>query len=92
MSTVVSGLSDGQAWQNLASFACVEATRQISEKVTTDQRYYISSIEKCDAARMLQRVRGHWGVENRLHWRLDVVFGEDQHESARVMWPRTSHA
>ena len=27
---------------------------------------------------MLERVRGHWGVENRLHWRLDVIFGEDQ--------------
>ena len=78
MTTDVSWLPGGQEWQDLGSFACVEATRRIGEKVETDQRYYISSIEKCDAARMLQRVRGHWGVENRLHWRLDVVFGEDQ--------------
>ncbi len=78
MTTDVSWLPGGTEWQNLGSFACVEATRRIGAKVETDQRYYISSVEKCDAARMLQRVRGHWGIENRLHWRLDVVFGEDQ--------------
>ena len=86
MTTDVSWLPGGAEWQNLGSFACVEATRRIGAKVETDQRYYISSVEKCDAARMLQRVRGHWGVENRLHWRLDVVFGEDQR---RI---RTGHA
>lgn len=78
MTTDVSWLPGGEEWRNLGSFACVEATRQIGEKVETDQRYYISSIEKRAAAHMLKRVRGHWGVENRLHWRLDMVFDEDQ--------------
>lgn len=78
MTTDVSWLPGGEEWTNLGSLACVESTRQIGEKVETDQRYYISSVEKRDAARMLERVRGHWGVENRLHWRLDVVFDEDQ--------------
>ena len=36
------------------------------------------TIPKCDAARTLQHSRGHWGAENRLHRRLEVVFGEDQ--------------
>lgn len=78
MTTDVGWLPDGAEWENLGSFACVESTRQIGEKIESDQRYYISSVEKRDAARMLQRVRGHWGVENRLHWRLDVVFDEDR--------------
>ena len=36
------------------------------------------SVERADAARMLEIRRGHWGIENRLHWMRDVVFGEDQ--------------
>ena len=40
------------------------------------ERYFINSIS-ADAQRFAQAVRGHWGVENRLHWRLDVIFGED---------------
>jgi len=78
MTTDVRWLPGAAQWRNLGSFVCVESTRQIGEKVETDRRYYISSLEKCDAARMLERVRGHWGVENRLHWRLDVIFDEDQ--------------
>ena len=86
MTTDVGWLPDAEAWANLSSFACVESTREVNGERSTDRRYYISSVEKRDAARMLQRVRGHWGVENRLHWRLDVVFDEDRR---RV---RTGHA
>jgi predicted transposase YbfD/YdcC len=68
-------------WAGLAAVAVVEATRQdlgdMTGKVTTERRYYITSIDGCDAGRIGRLIRGHWGVENRLHWRLDVAFRED---------------
>ena len=83
MTTDVNWLPGGEAWRNLSSFACVESVRQRGPQVQTDRRYFISSVEKRDAARMLARVRGHWGIENRLHWCLDVTFGEDQRRIRR---------
>ena len=49
-------------------------TRGFTESV--ERRYYLSSL-KNDAEQFVKAVRGHWGVENSLHWALDVVFGED---------------
>lgn len=69
-------------WQDLASIMLVESTRQDlgdpAGKITTEQRYYISSVKGCDAKKMAHAVRGHWGVENQLHWRLDMSFREDE--------------
>jgi predicted transposase YbfD/YdcC len=59
-----------------------ESVRQdlgdLSGKVTTERRYFISSVPGTDAARIAEAVRGHWAVENRLHWQLDVSFREDE--------------
>jgi predicted transposase YbfD/YdcC len=55
----------------------VEAIREINGVASTERRYYISSLQ-ADAERMGTVVRGHWGVENGLHWSLDVAYGEDQ--------------
>jgi predicted transposase YbfD/YdcC len=69
-------------WPDLASIVRVESTRQnlgdLTGKISTEQRYYISSIKGCDAKKMARAVRGHWGVENQLHWRLDMSFREDE--------------
>jgi predicted transposase YbfD/YdcC len=69
-------------WPGLSSVAVVESVRQdlgdLSGKVTTERRYYISSRRGTDAQAMHDAVRGHWSVENQLHWQLDVSFGEDQ--------------
>jgi predicted transposase YbfD/YdcC len=69
-------------WQDLFSIVLVESTRQdlgdLTGKVSTEQRCFISSVKKCDAPKMGQAVRGHWGVENQLHWRLDMSFREDE--------------
>jgi predicted transposase YbfD/YdcC len=54
----------------------VERVCLVGDTTTTERRYFINSIPAV-ATRFAQAVRGHWGVENRLHWRLDVVFGED---------------
>jgi predicted transposase YbfD/YdcC len=69
-----------QPWPGLASLAMVETTREIlgvGEKVV-HRRYYISSLKGTDATAMAQHIRGHWSVENNLHWQLDVSFREDE--------------
>jgi len=65
-------------WADLNTIACVQRGREMSGgKVSVERSYYISSIEQPDAVRTAQAIRGHWGIENQLHWHLDVSFGED---------------
>src|SRR6185437_5754469 len=65
-------------WLDLKTIACVQRVREISGgKTSLERSYYISSIDQPDAVRMARCVRGHWGIENQLHWHLDVSFGED---------------
>ena len=74
-------------WPGLAggSLVLVQRTRQdlsdATGKTTTERHYYISSLKGCTnaaAQTMAQYIRGHWAVENNLHWQLDVSFNEDQ--------------
>lgn len=69
-------LNDRGQWSNLRSVAMVESERRIGQDTTVQTRYYISSLSG-DAERLLGAVRGHWGVENSVHWVLDMSFGED---------------
>ncbi len=54
----------------------VERACQTGDLQTIERRYFINAIA-ADAKRCAHAVRGHWGVENRRHWRLDVIFNED---------------
>ena len=72
-------------WAALRSVAVVEAERSIGEHTTRERRYYLSSLPP-DAPELARAIRGHWGIENSLHWVLDVAMNEDQ---CRV---RTGHA
>ena len=62
-------------WPQLSSVAQVSYERQAGVG-TTEQRYYICS-RLLTAAKFLQKTREHWGIENQLHWVLDVAFDED---------------
>lgn len=64
------------AWPNLRSVVLIESTRRIGTTVTTEARHYLSSLP-ADATALNAAIRSHWGIENRLHWVLDVVFRED---------------
>lgn len=71
-------LPEAADWAGMKSLVCVEATRTILGKpTTTNRRYYLSSIEGLKAQAGARAVRAHWGVENQLHWVLDVAFRED---------------
>jgi predicted transposase YbfD/YdcC len=59
------------------SVGMVEAIRETDGKTTVERRYYLSSL-KLEVETFARAVRGHWGVENKLHWVMDVCFREDQ--------------
>jgi predicted transposase YbfD/YdcC len=65
------------AWPKLRSVAMVVAERRIGAEVSRETRYYLTSLPG-DAALVGAAVRGHWGIENRLHWVLDIAFREDE--------------
>jgi predicted transposase YbfD/YdcC len=64
------------AWPGLRSVVAVQAERRLGAAPTTEHRYYLASLPP-DAALLGQAIRAHWGVENCLHWVLDVQFRED---------------
>ena len=74
---VLDWLDPEQTWPGLRSVACVEGERRLGQTLTRERRYYLSSLP-ADAGRIAAAVRGHWGIENRLHWVLDVAFREDE--------------
>lgn len=65
-----------EKWAGLQSLGVVESVRRIGDKTTTSTRYYLNSFAS-DAVRLANAVRSHWGIENSLHWVLDVGFCED---------------
>ncbi len=64
-------------WKALRTLIKVTAHRHTQGETTSEDRYFISSL-KASARRILKAVRGHWGIENGLHWVLDIAFREDE--------------
>jgi predicted transposase YbfD/YdcC len=70
-------VSQREQWKKLQSLVLIESERTVSGKTTLEQRYYISSIPAISAKMALSDARNHWGIENGLHWVLDIAFRED---------------
>ena len=69
-------LEETLAWKNIASIVMVHAVRETDTKRQEEYRYYLSDVAQSPAY-FNRKVREHWGVENHLHWQLDVSFNED---------------
>jgi len=69
--------ADKGKWEGLRSVGRVESLRETNGQQTVERRYSLSRLA-CDIQRFTKAVRGHWSIENQLHWVLEVVFGEDQ--------------
>ena len=66
-----------KAWKKLGGVGMIESVRQIGDTVSTFTRYAIGSSGVKTVESFAKASRGHWGIENNLHWVLDVVFRED---------------
>jgi predicted transposase YbfD/YdcC len=77
--------ADRAKWPGLQSVGMVEAIREAGGQTSVERRYYLSSLP-LGVETFARAVRSHWGVENKLHWVLDVWFREDQSRA------RTGHA
>jgi predicted transposase YbfD/YdcC len=73
---------DDHMWPGLESVILVRSERTLKGVTTTEDRYFLSSLIK-NAKQALEGVRTHWGVENKLHWVLDVAFNEDKNRTAK---------
>lgn len=71
-------LTTRKRWKNLRSIVKIASTRTVRGKTTTDRRYYISSLKSGSAEEALNATRQHWGIENSIHWTLDIAFREDE--------------
>lgn len=63
-------------WDGIQSLVMILSERRMGEEVEIQDRYYISSLES-NAEKILKAKRSYWGIENRLHWVLDIAFNED---------------
>jgi predicted transposase YbfD/YdcC len=77
VSTDIAWLQAQHEWPGLVAIGKVERVRETPDKTTRETAYYLLSTA-LSSERFLEVVRSHWGVENRLHWRMDVVMNEDQ--------------
>jgi predicted transposase YbfD/YdcC len=81
LTTDIKWFADLSKWAGLKSFICyiIETEDLVSGKKTKEVRYYISSLK--DVELCADAIRSHWGIENQLHWHLDVTFDEDDNST-----------
>jgi len=72
----LANIRDLKRWQGLQTLVMILSERRIGDEVEVQDRYFISSLEG-NAEKILRAKRSYWGIENRLHWVLDIAFNED---------------
>ena len=72
----VDGLRDGKSWAKVAVVGMCNRECIVKGQTSTEVTYFIGS-RRMSVRKYAQALRGHWGIENNLHWQLDVSFGED---------------
>lgn len=75
--TAVDKIPQAADWEKLNMVGMVQSERHVKDKTTAETRFYIGSIGG-DAQRFAWAARNHWGIENGLHWCLDIAFREDE--------------
>jgi predicted transposase YbfD/YdcC len=85
-----SELNDYIGWPHLAQVCCIERQRECKGQVQVETAYAITSLcpNEASPSKLLALVRGHWGIENRLHWVRDVTFREDQSQVRKGSAPQ----
>ena len=73
--TDISWFAGKEQWEGLQGFGCVRSSRTVKGVTTIEKRYFLTSLT--DVTQFARSVRAHWGIENKLHWTLDVAFRED---------------
>jgi predicted transposase YbfD/YdcC len=74
------GIANQGAWRDLSVIGMCGSERTVQGKVSTEVRFFIGS-KKANARFYGRALRHHWGIENSLHWQLDVAFGEDHNRT-----------
>jgi len=77
-STNINCMRPFDGWSDITSIGMVVAKRTLNGETTTHARYYLSSLKEKSIADFVRAARVHWGIENKLHWVLDVCMHEDQ--------------
>jgi predicted transposase YbfD/YdcC len=77
ISDVKALINSSEKWVNLESIGLVESVRIVNGKTSVETRYFITSLDN-NVELFAKSVRGHWGIENSLHWILDVAMREDK--------------
>jgi len=81
LSNCLDSIHNTKRWKNLSAVGMVESERYDNGKTTIDRRHYILSFY--DVNLFAKAVRSHWGIENKLHWTLDMTFREDENRIRR---------
>ena len=76
LSTEISDFISAEEWKGIAAIGMVRSKRIINEEESVENRYFITSLT--DLQKFSNAVRKHWGIENELHWCLDMNFDEDR--------------
>ena len=86
--SVVAAPKDGANMPGLVMFARIESERRKGEGKVETNIYYAALSKRYTARKLMEIIRAHWDVENRLHWPLDVVFDEDDARTRKDYGPQ----